>query len=74
MFSIKYYVAPLYLNVDLPRIAITATLLFMQTNRILTYKPPDFRVVIAETVVVQPAFFVVILTLEAERDVDFEAV
>ena len=45
-----------------------------QTNRILTHKPPDFRVVIAETVVVQPAFFVVILSLEAERDVGFEVV
>ena len=45
-----------------------------QPNRILTHKPPDFRVVIPETVVVQPAFFVVILTLEAERDIDFEVV
>ncbi len=45
-----------------------------QPNRILTYKPPDFRVVIPETVVMQPAFFIVILTLKAERDVNFEAV
>ena len=43
-------------------------------NRILTHKPPDFRVVIPETVVVQPAFFVVILTLETERDVGFRVV
>ena len=46
----------------------------LQANRILTHKPPDFRVVIAETVVVQPAFFVVILTLEAERDIDLGVV
>ena len=63
MFSIKYYVAPLYLNVDLPRIAITATLLFMQTNRILTYKPPNLRIIVAEEVVMQPRLFIIMLIL-----------
>ncbi len=38
-----------------------------KSNRILIYKPPDFRVAIPETVVMQPAFFVVILSLKAER-------
>ncbi len=45
-----------------------------QPTRILTNESSNLRIVIAETVVVQATFFVVILSLEAERDVGFEAV